>query len=366
MRTLAAALMATVLALPASSALGFDLIITGGVVHGPGPMPDTPLPEGKLGAIVLNDQLGGASEFFNNGAAEPNVPGEMEIYGHLGGRLSNGAPFNEHVYGGVVSIGSGALKMLSVISSDGPMQGRESYLLDDRMNWEIRTDLAMDAGFPQGLVISQNIKIFTGVLKVAPSLQTEGGVQGGMNRAGSLPTGAPVYGMLGDMEERGFLDGRIVGVGRVPLSFMFVPGGPLKMQRNFRSDIPVTHEQAGVLTYAGLANLRDILAIARDGSSPAAARAYVLAHAKAYLTDFADRARSRSHLSAAGADRTRLAEHAGAFEALLRDQVETADSWAKNSAVLDASMAAIMAELDRVDQAVPALRAAIRFPQLGG
>lgn len=297
--------LAIILCLSGPLARAYDLTITGGTVHGPGPMPDTPLPVGKLGSIVLNNELGGASEFFNNGAEPPNVPGELEIYGHLGGRLSNGAPFNEHVYGGVVSIGQGALKMLSVIAGDGEMKGRETYRLNERLNWIIHTDLALDAGFPQGLVISRNITITSGVLLVAPSLQTEAGLNGGMDEAGSLPSGAPIYGMLGDMDNRGFLDGRIVGVGRVPLGFMFVPGSPLVMQRDFKSNIPITREEAGILTFAGLLNLRDILAVARNGNP--AARSYVLAHARSYFDDFAARARSaQSHLSAAGPARSEI------------------------------------------------------------
>jgi hypothetical protein len=328
-------------------------------------MPDTPLPEGKLGSIVLDNELGGASEFFNNGLEPPNVPGEMEIYGHLGGRLSNGAPFNEHVYGGVVSIGQGALKMLSVIAGDGEMKGRETYRLNERLNWIIHTDLALDAGFPQGLVISRNITITSGVLLVAPSLQTETGLKGGMDEAGSLPSGAPIYGMLGDMENRGFLDGRIVGVGRVPLGFMFVPGSPLVMQRNFRSNIPVTREEAGVLTFAGLVNLRDILAVARDGNPKA--RSYVVAHIKSYLDDFAARARSaQSHLSAAGSARSREAAQAAQIGTLLEQQSQDADGWVAAGAIPDATMAAIGTLLNQIEQATPALRAEIHFTRIGG
>jgi hypothetical protein len=360
-----AATLAMILCPGGPPAHAYDLTITGGTVHGPGPMPDTPLPEGKLGSIALDNELGGASEFFNNGAEPPNVPGEMEIYGHLGGRLSNGAPFNEHVYGGVVSIGQGALKMLSVIASDGEMKGRETYRLNERLNWIIHTDLALDAGFPQGLVISRNITITSGVLLVAPSLQTEGGIKGGMDEAGSLPSGAPIYGMLGDLDNRGFLDGRIVGVGRVPLGFMFVPGSPLVMQRNFKSNIPVTREEAGILTFAGLANLRDILAVARDGNP--AARSYVLAHVWFYFDDFAARARSaQSHLSAAGPAHSGQAALAAQIEAVLKQGSRDAGAWITAGAIPEANMTAIEVLLRKIDQITPALRAELHFTQVGG
>jgi hypothetical protein len=355
--------LAVSLTLKGSLVLAYDLTIIGGTVHGPGLMPDTPLPQGKLGSIVLDNQLEGASEFFNNGADPPNVPGEMEIYGHLGARLSNGAPFNEHVYGGIVSIGQGALKMLSVIAGDGEMKGRETYRLTDRLNWIIHTDLALDAGFPQGLVISRNITITTGVLLVATSLQTESGRMAGMDEAGSIPSGAPIYGMLGDMGNRGFLDGRIVGVGRVPLGFMFVPGSPLVMQRNFESNIPVTREEAGVLTLAGLANLRDILAVSEGGN--AKARTYVLARVKIYLEDFAARARSaRDHLSAA--DRPELAEEAAEMEALLNRESDESQQWQASGAIPEPSLRAIQALFERIDQRLPALRAEFHLTQIGG
>jgi hypothetical protein len=360
-----AAALTLILCLSGTSVHAYDLTITGGTVHGPGPMPDTPLPAGKLGSIVLSDELGGASEFFNNGAEPPNVPGEMEIYGHLGGKLSNGAPFNEHVYGGVVSIGQGALKMLSVIASDGDMKGRETYQLNEHFNWIIHTDLALDAGFPQGLVISRNITITSGVLLVAPSLQTETGLKGGMDEAGSIPSGAPIYGMLGDMDNRGFLDGRIVGVGRVPLGFMFVPGSPLVMQRNFQSNIPITQEEAGILTFAGLVNLRDVLAVARDGNP--AARSYVLAHAKSYLEDFAARARSaQSHLSTAGPARQGQAAQAGQIGALLEQASHDAEGWVTAGTFPETSMAPIEAILHEIDQITPALRAQLHFTRVKG
>jgi hypothetical protein len=346
----------------------YELTILGGSVHGPGAMPDTPLPQGQLTNISLNNRLGGVSEFFNNGAEPPNLPGEMEIYGHLGGKLSNGVPFNEHTYGGVVTIGQGALKMLSTLAGDGELKGRETYELDERLNWVLHADLALDPGFPQGLVISRNVKITTGVLIIPPSLQTEAGLKGGADLAGSYPSGAPVYGRLGDRDGDGFLDGRIVGIGRVPLGFMFVPGGPLVMQRDFKTDIPVTPEEAGILTLAGLHNLLDVLDVAKEGSAaPPAARAYVLAHAKSTLDDFAERARSaHSLLSAAGSGRATLAAQAAAIETVLKQESESAQGWSKVGAVPQASFAAIRSALGPVDTAVPALRADLHFAHVGG
>ena len=360
-----AASLAMIFCLIGQSAQAYDLTITGGTVHRPGPMPDTPLPEGKLGSIVLDNELGGASEFFNNGTEPPNVPGELEIYGHLAGELSNGAPFNEHVYGGVVSIGQGALKMLSVIAGDGDMKGRETYRLDERFNWIIHTDLALDAGFPQGLVMSRNITITSGVLLVAPSLQTEAGLKGGINEAGSIPSGAPIYGMLGDMDNRGFLDGRIVGVGRVPLGFMFVPGSPLVMQRNFKSNIPVTREEAESLR----SPVCSISATSwRSHGMEIPRRAPMLLRTPRLTSKISRRARGQPNpiFPQRSPARTGQAAQAARIEALLKQESHDTEEWLKAGVIPAASMAAIDELLKQIDQAMPALRAGLHFTRVGG
>lgn len=357
-----ALLLAAAIVLAPVGARAYEILFVGGVVHGPGSMVDTPLPTGRIGRVPLDAQLHGVTTYFNNGADPPNIPAEleMEIYGRLGARLSDGTPFHEHAWGGIVSFGQGALKMLNVIAGGGPLEGRESFTLDDKMNWLVRADMAFDAGFPQGLVITPGIRIYTGVARVPPSLQTAAGAKGGIDRAGSLPSGAPVYGMLGDLDEKGVLSGRIVGMSQVPLEFMFLSGGPLVVEREFSSDVPVTREEAGLLTYAGLANLREILAAAADASP--AVRAYVLGRAPQYLDDFARRARSaRSHLTAAGPARADLAAQSARIEKILREQSESASAWAAAGAVPAASQKAIDDALAPVAQQLPALRASIRF-----
>lgn len=239
---------------------GYVINTVGGTVYGPGPMPATPLAGGHFTFIKLNAQLGGEVGFFNNGIDEPNIPGEKDIFGSFrGGLLSNGVPFNEHLHGGIVTIGQGAIRMLAVVASDGDNKGGETYRIDDRLNWRLKTDMALDPGFPEGLVVSRNIDITSGVLWVPSSLQTEAGLPGGFDNADYLPSGAPIVGNLGDADEDGFLDGRIVGSGRVPLKFIFVPGAPLIMSRTIVTDIPVKPRVSGMLELAGIANLALLL-----------------------------------------------------------------------------------------------------------
>jgi len=110
---------------------GYVINTVAGTVYGPGPMPATPLAGGKFTHVKVNARLEGNLTFFNNGVAEPNIPGEKEIFGDFkGGFLSNGVPFNEHLHGGIVTIGQGALRMLAVVASDGENKGGETYRVE--------------------------------------------------------------------------------------------------------------------------------------------------------------------------------------------------------------------------------------------
>ena len=94
--------------------------------------------------------------------------------------------------------------MLAVVASDGDNHGGETYRVDERLNWRLRTDMALDPGFPQGLVVSRNINITSGVLWIPPSLQTETGQTGGVDRADYLPTGGPFIAISATPTRMGF------------------------------------------------------------------------------------------------------------------------------------------------------------------
>lgn len=290
---------------------GYVITTVGGMVYGPGPMPATPITGGRFTHVSVNAGLTGDLTFFNNGTAEPNIPGEKEIFGDFkGGFLSNGVPFNEHLHGSVLSIGQGALRMLAVVASDGPNKGGETYRVDERLNWRLRTDMALDPGFPEGLVVSRNIDITSGVLWVPPSLQSEAGTPGGFDHADYLPSKGPIIGSLGDANEDGFLDGRIVGAGRTPLKYLFAPGSPLVMSRTIVTDIPVKPRVSGILELAGIANLNLVLN-PPQGAAPLspAMEAYYARMLPEWAEDFAARAkRAAVRLKKIGAPESALAE----------------------------------------------------------
>lgn len=332
---------------------GYVINTVGGTVYGPGPMPATPLAGGRFTFIKLDARLGGEVGFFNNGVEEPNIPGEKDIFGSFrGGLLSNGVPFNEHLHGGIVTIGQGAIRMLAVVASDGDNKGGETYRIDERLNWRLKTDMALDPGFPEGLVVSRNIDITSGVLWVPASLQTEAGLPGGFDNADYLPAGGPIVGSLGDADEDGFLDGRIVGAGRVPLNFIFVPGAPLIMSRTIVTDIPVKPRVSGVLELAGIANLALVLNPPNGApASGSAMDAYYTRMLPEWAEDYAARAqRAAARLKKAGAPEAELAaEVAGVLHSAL--------AMKSNRAQYIGQVKDVLA---RLESALPALQAAFQ------
>ena len=350
---LCAALCAAVT--PVGPAQGHELRILGGSVYGPGPMPETPLPPGLFTHVELDPMLSGGAEFFNNGAEPPNIPGEIEIFGKNEGLLSDGAPFNEHVDGGIVTIGQGALRMLAVITRNGPNEGRELYRLDEGLNLRIRTDLALDPGFPEGLIVSEDLDISSGVIRIHPSEQTEKGIEGGFDFADRLPSGAPIFGRLGDSDEDGFLDGEIVGVGRVPLTYIFVPGAPLVQRREFVSDIPVAPRASGLLALANVHNLVRILATFETPDSAAAV--WLAGEMPAIAGDFA----ARAERAAARLERVRAHE-----AELARSVARTLAEAANVAGDPTAYAAAVGGSLKELGRMMPSLIEAFRDANADG
>ena len=332
---------------------GYVIDTVGGTVYGPGPMPATPITGGKFTHVPVNAGLEGDLGFFNNGKAEPNIPGEKEIFGDFkGGFLSNGVPFNEHLHGSVLSIGQGALRMLAVVASDGPNKGGETYRVDERLNWRLRTDMALDPGFPEGMVVSKNIDITSGVLWVPQSLQSEAHTPGGFDHADYLPSNGPIIGNLGDANDDGFLDGRIVGAGRTPLKYLFAPGAPLVMSRTINTDIPVKPHVSGLLELAGIANLNLVL-YPPEGKAPAGAAmdAYYTRMLPEWADDFAARGqRAAARLKKIGAPEAALAEAVAA-------QLKIAQAMKSDRAKYTTQVKEVLA---RLESALPALQAAFK------
>ncbi|HEU5134144.1 MAG TPA: hypothetical protein VFU13_03270 [Steroidobacteraceae bacterium] len=232
------------------------LDFTGGMFHGPGHMADTPLPTGRLAPLVIERGLKGRIEYFNNGPQAPNLPSEAVFEASADGRLSDGRAFNEHMDGGIAEVGRGAMRLLTVVARTDRNHGIGRFALDRELNWHLHVDLALDPGFPEGLLVIENLDITTGGVAVPKSRQSETGQEGGVDRAGSLQSGAQLVGRLGDYDADGFLDGVLVGVTSIPIGHMFTPGAPAVQVRNFSTDIPIDAWDAARLTVSSLGNFK--------------------------------------------------------------------------------------------------------------
>ena len=269
---------------------GYQLNILGGVFYGPGNMPNSRLPQGSLGNISLDKSLNGRTQYFNNGPDEPNISSEVKMQGSADGLLSNGTPFNEFVDGGIAEVGLGAMRFLTVIAGNGPNKGTESYSLTQSYDWLLVTDLALDPGFAKGVVISNDLHITTGVVYAPYSLQSNLGEQGGMNTAGSLPSGAPIIGRLGDYNYDGYLDGKIIGASNLPMDHMLLPGAPVVQERDFSSDIEIEPINSLLLTLASINNFMKVWeVIVKPSEYEKEVAVYIRANLPIYLEDIKSR-----------------------------------------------------------------------------
>lgn len=248
----------------------FRVTLTGGNLYGPGPLDDQPLNPGSLANLYLGGTLTGFVPAFNNGAAEPNLPGEVLQGKTLDGLLSDGTEANENVDVGFVSLMKGKFNLFLSAVQDGPNKGKINFFLDDGWHWTIRDDIGIDPGFPVGVVKFNDFTFSTSPRIIPYSRQTESGAPAGVDQAGSVASGGVVPGALGDANFDGRLDGTLNAVGQFPFDSVILPGAPFAQTRVFETDIPITPEQAALLTVANaLSHLR--LALDLQEKQPALA-----------------------------------------------------------------------------------------------
>ena len=68
-----------------------------------------------------------------------------------------------------------------------------------------------------------------------PSLQTQMGLPGGIDRAGSLPVGAKIHGRLGDFNNDGYLDGASATTWY--LHYVGLPQRPFVYAANYENEV---------------------------------------------------------------------------------------------------------------------------------
>ena len=183
----------------------------------------------------------------------------------MDGLLSDGAEANENIDVGFVSLMNGKFNLFLAAVQDGPNKGKINFFLDDGWHWTIRDDIGIDPGFPVGVVKFQEFVFSTSPRILPYSRQTEAKAPAGVDRAGSVVSGGVIPGALGDANFDGRLDGTLNAIGRFPFDSVMLPGAPFAQTRHFDTDIPVTAEQAALLTVANaLSHLRFAIDLQRE------------------------------------------------------------------------------------------------------
>lgn len=223
--------------------------LVGGHFFGPGPIvPDTALPVGYLRNIKFNIKtFSGYAKFSNDGSKK--------------GYLSDGKTrINQNIDAGILDIGGGSNPVLLVAVKGGKNKGREYYSLADDYSFVWKVDIALDPGFAEGIINVEDFILTTGLVRIAHSAQTEQGIPGGYDQAGTLMSGQYLAGRVGDFDQDGFMDGVVVAAPRVPLISNMLPGSPVGNQRGFETDIEIPAHLAYELTLHGIAQFEDAVA----------------------------------------------------------------------------------------------------------
>ena len=217
-----------------------------GTFYGPGAIEDTEL----FPVIIRNLSFSAPFTFItpmdNNGAEYPNICGEREIKEQATGTLSDGkTKLNENV--DVCAFEINGLKILVGIIDGGPHHGGQVATLSSDGTMVMTMDTALDLGVGEAGIIRIPFYASTGRVTVPFSVQTQMGLPGGIDKAGSVPSGTVLQGRLGDYNHDGLLDGAIVLAGTIPIDSMLLPGAPYAFIRYFETDVPYDGDVYGAL-----------------------------------------------------------------------------------------------------------------------
>ena len=147
--------------------------LNGGTNFGPDAMVDSPMLQSNITNIEFSNYLTGKTPFFNNGDELPNIIADERFSSFKKAVLSNNEKYNEPMNGGIVDIGMGVMSLVNLVTANGLNKGIQYYSIDNKLNWNITTDLVLDPGYTHGLLTINNLLITTGVSWIPISKQTQ-------------------------------------------------------------------------------------------------------------------------------------------------------------------------------------------------
>ena len=208
-----------------------------GAFYGPGKLPKAPLFDVAIRNVAFTSAATFVTPFANNGGAEPNAPGEVATSDKPDGYFSDGkTPLNENIEVGPFELNG--TKVLVGIGGGGAHQGEQLAVMLDRHTMIMTMDIVFDLGIGAAGVVAAPFYGTTQEATLPPSIQTQMGIEGGIDRAGPLKSGDKIKGRLGDSNGDGRLDGAVVVTGNMPLTSVFMPGAPYALIRYFDTDMP--------------------------------------------------------------------------------------------------------------------------------
>ena len=223
-----------------------DSYMGAGIFYGPGNIDDTVLFGVVIRNIAFSSPMSYVTPFVNNGEGGPSICGERQLEDKPDGLLSDGVTkVNENV--DVCALELNDMKILAAIVDSGPHQGQQIATTTNSGDMIMTMDFALDLQIGKGGVIKVPFYGTTGEVTLPTSLQTQLGIEGGIDKAGSLVPGDKLKGRLGDYDSDGMLDGAIVVAGNMPLNSVFLPGAPYALIRYFETDIPYSGAMVGRL-----------------------------------------------------------------------------------------------------------------------
>ena len=217
-----------------------------GVFYGPGRLADNEIFSIVMRNVSFTSEATFVTPFFNNGGLAPNVAAELVIDGEPDGMFSDGATMiNENADVGPFEL-NGIPFMVGIANGRSHNGEQISVLLDGHI-MIMTMDVVFDMGVGEAGIVHVPFYGTTGEAVVPPSLQTQYGIEGGIEQAGSLRAGDRLEGRLGDFDGNGMLDGAIVVAGNLPMTSIFMPGAPYALVRNFETDMPYDGQLIGRL-----------------------------------------------------------------------------------------------------------------------